>query len=477
MGPPNDAPGTTGSRGPATAAATRALLSAGPRVPAFTRGWAGAAPASTPTSSHPTGAAVDLPAAPGAFATCPLCLRGQAGAEHLLTWCPATHYAWDLLGHPSGVSSPRCLMHTAAWDPAAAAFLHQAAFLHTSLAGRAGMAWRAAGTLLARAVRSRLAPLRLLATAEDDAGSDEDGCGLGGPLRPPEGWGGWAVAPLLPCADCHAARRFPASFTQLPGGATASEFWRRQACCASSPVAQDASAATLFGASPHGSWPLSTARWWPPPEGVPGALATTRWETSQCGACLQWRASLIAVRALPTGTLLAVARELPLPYTDPGSPPAFTLTFDGSYGTGAGGDALAGAAAVLRGPVGANLSRPTLGVYQARVHAGSGLGAEALACAGGLELLTHLPTPGYCLVVGDSPAIINLGAGAAHVRRAEAALPVVQAIGRALARGWHFGWERIPREFNQDADQRARAAAGLPPRRAPARRPLGFPHL
>ena len=74
------------------------------------------------------------------------------------------------------------------------------------------------------------------------------------------------------------------------------------------------------------------------------------------------------------------------------------------------------------------------------------------------------------LVVGDSPAIINLGAGAAHIRRAEAALPVVQAIGQVLARGWHLGWERIPRAFNQDADQRARRAAGLPsPRPRPPR--------
>ena len=241
-------------------------------------------------------------------------------------------------------------------------------------------------------------------------------------------------------------------------------------------MAQGAPAATLFGSSPFGSWPLSTARWWPPPGGVPGALASARWETSQCGACLQWKASLIAIRALPTGALLAVARGLPLPYPDPGSPPAYMLTFDGSCGTGADGNALAGAAAVLRGPVGTNLYRPTLGVYQARVDTGSGLGAEALACAGGLGLLQLLPTPGYCLVVGDSPAIINLGAGAAHVRRAEAALPVVQAIGRALARGWHFGWERIPREYNQDADQRARAAAGLPPRRAPARRVRGTSH-
>ena len=154
-----------------------------------------------------------------------------------------------------------------------------------------------------------------------------------------------------------------------------------------------------------------------------------------------------------------------LPYPHPGTPPAYTLTFDGSYGTGADGLGTAGAAAVLRGPVGADLGRTTLAVYAARVAASSGLGAEALACTGGLGLLRSQPAPGYCLVIGDSPAVINLGAGSAHVRRAEAALPVVQAIGQALALGWHLGWERIPRAFNQDADQRTRRAAGLPPRR------------
>ena len=421
------------------------------------------------------GTALDLPTLPGAFAPCPLCLRGEAGAEHLLTWCPATHHAWDLLGHPAGLASPRRLLTAPAWDPTAVAFLHQVSFLHTSLAGRAGMAWRTAGALLARAVRGRLAPLRALAMAEDDAASDEEWAGDAVPLRAPEQWGGWTVSPRLPCPACQAARRFPASFTQLPGGAAASEAWRRQACCTDSLVAQGSRAATLFGAGPRGSWPLSTARWWPPPGRVPAAHATAAWATAQCRACLQWQASLVALRALPRGTALTVALDLPLPYVDPDSPPAFTLTFDGSHGTGPSGLTLAGAAAVLRGPVGAGLDRPTIEVYQARVHAGSGLEAEALACAGGLDLLTHLPNPGYCLVVGDSPAIIGLGAGAAHIRRVESALPVVQAVGRALARGWQLGWERIPREFNQVADQRARAAAGLPPRRAAARRQPATP--
>ena len=132
------------------------------------------------------------------------------------------------------------------------------------------------------------------------------------------------MSPRLPCPACHAARRFPASFTQLPGGASASEAWRRQACCSSGQVAPGEPAATLFGAGPRGGWPLSTVRWWPPPAGVVAALASTRWETAQCGTCLQWQAALVALRALPPGAPLTVAQELAPPYPDPGAPPAFT---------------------------------------------------------------------------------------------------------------------------------------------------------
>ena len=327
------------------------------------------------------------------------------------------------------------------------------------------MPWCAAGALLARAVQNRLAPLRPFLPAEDDAASDGDAADPPICRRAPESWGGWALGPLIPCEECRLARRFPASFTQLPDASAASDFWRRQACCTSSPVAAGSAAATLFGNGPLGCWPLSTPRWWPPPAGVPAARASARWGTTQCDRCRQWRASLFALHALPAGALLSVAHSLPLPYPLPCTPPAYTLTFDGSYGTGADGLGTAGAAAVLRGPVGADLGRTTLAIYAARVAASSGLGAEALACAGGLGLLRNQPAPGYCLVIGDSPAVINLGAGSAHVRRAEAALPVVQAIGQALALGWHLGWERIPRAFNQDADQRARRAAGLPARR------------
>ena len=112
-------------------------------------------------------------------------------------------------------------------------------------------------------------------------------------------------------------------------------------------------------------------------------------------------------------------------------------------------------------PLGPDAVRPILATYGERVPAGSAIEAEALACAGGLRLLQALPA-GHCLVVGDSPAIVNLGAGAAHVRRSEAALPVVQGIGHVVAMGWRLSWARIPRRFNRDADERARRAAGLP---------------
>ena len=167
-------------------------------------------------------------------------------------WCPATHSAWDRLGHPLG-RSPRRLLQAAAWDETAVAFLRQVAFLHTCLAGRTAMPWRAAGALLSRAVQNRLAPARPFLPVEDDAGSEDEGPGPPAHRRAPDGWGGWALAPLIPCEECRLARRFPASFTQLPGTAAASEFWRRQACCSSSRWGlalrrQPSSATALLGA-------------------------------------------------------------------------------------------------------------------------------------------------------------------------------------------------------------------------------------
>ncbi len=154
------------------------------------------------------------------------------------------------------------------------------------------------------------------------------------------------------------------------------------------------------------------------------------------------------------------------PYPRAADPPAYTLSFDGSFGpAGEGGGSRAGAAAVLRGRPGADLVQPILQVFEQRTTCGTALGAEARGCAGGLALIRRVMPAGQCLLVGDSPQIINLGTGAGHVRRCETYLPVVEAIGQALAAGWTLDWARVPRCFNQDADARARRAAGLPAQR------------
>ena len=321
------------------------------------------------------------------------------------------------------------------------------------------MEWRTAGGLLARAVRARLAPGRPVLQVVDDADSDDE---LPAPPGPPLG-AGWRTGPLLDCTACHGARRFPGSVTLLPGTAAGSEVWRRQACAAGSPVALGAAVGTLFGPEAHGPWPTSTARWWPPPQVGPAASANARWDTSRCSACGRWCASLLANRPLGHGVALVVACDRPLPYPAGAALPEFTLTFDGTFRPAGALPATAAAAAVLRGPPGLDAVRPIIATYGERVPAGSALEAEALACPVGLRLFQGV-LPGHCLVIGDSPAIVYLAAGAAHVRRSEAALPVVQGIGHVVAMGWRLSWARIPRRFNRDADDRARRAAGLPPR-------------
>ena len=72
-----------------------------------------------------------------------------------------------------------------------------------------------------------------------------------------------------------------------------------------------------------------------PPAAATRALATARWDTHRCPECRHWQARLVASRALSPGDALTVEDDGSLPYPPPGGPPAFTLSFDGSYSRGA----------------------------------------------------------------------------------------------------------------------------------------------
>ena len=89
------------------------------------------------------------------YDACPLCAHGEAGAEHLLSWCPAVALAWggwgrataaaaDATGRSggSGVLGPSlitALLQAQGDVEYLAVFLHQVAFLRAALLGRASM--------------------------------------------------------------------------------------------------------------------------------------------------------------------------------------------------------------------------------------------------------------------------------------------------------------------------------------------------
>ena len=96
------------------------------------------------------------------------------------------------------------------------------------------------------------------------------------------------------------------------------------------------------------------------------------------------------------------------------------------------------------------------------------LETEAAGLGCGLRWLATQPPAGVCLVLGDSPSLIALGAGTAHVRDPAIHRMVMGALGPALAAGWEFRWARLPRTLNAGAHRQANGARIAPPWRGRA---------
>jgi len=109
---------------------------------------------------------------PSLYGSCPLCGCGEAGAEHLVLWCPAVARAWQLLGVARGRALAQAICEPDGDDHRAASFIHQASFLHSSLTHRAAMDWRTAAGWLTRACSARRE--RRWGHIDDDPEEDDD---------------------------------------------------------------------------------------------------------------------------------------------------------------------------------------------------------------------------------------------------------------------------------------------------------------
>ena len=140
---------------------------------------------------------------------------------------------------------------------------------------------------------------------------------------------------------------------------------------------------------------------------------------------------------------------------------ALLLTFDGgARGTNRPGRRVAGAGAVLWGPVGPDGRRPQLArTILALPQVPHAQEAEAGGCGEALDLLLghNASTTRRVLISGDNMAVIRYCAGTGRLRREAMYARLDYRLGALLSRGWNIQWRAVRRRLNQEADRLATA--------------------
>jgi hypothetical protein len=153
------------------------------------------------------------------------------------------------------------------------------------------------------------------------------------------------------------------------------------------------------------------------------------------------------------------------------------VSFDGAVRTVAG-IRVAGAGAVLWGPIGANGREMLARTVVALPGVTDVVVAEAHGCAAALDLLVHVQAGlRSARVIGDNPLLIRHGAAVGRVRNLLAEGLMAAAMAQATTNGWALSWTLVGRESNRashsaasDGAAWARTRSGLPGCGAPAHR-------
>ena len=393
--------------------------------------WAALPPALLPAGLHAS--AADLASARrglvghggwpvSRYGQCPLCSLGEAGAEHLLLWCPAVALAWNAWGRlaaaapcgPAGGASatvgqgPSVLeaVRQAHGDVAyLATFLHQVAFLYSTLLGRACLEPERAAAWLIRACSRG---------SSDEESCDGAGLTLEGGLGEvePHAWASdppdcaCGADPGAACGVVSDATPARTATGDFGGGRMVRWPVTRRSVEAGGCIGR------LYASAAVAAWmPLGTG-WWPRPRRVDDAHANADWVVTRCAGFGLARGCEILVRWSPAPA-----------WEDGGSP-----------------ECLARARAAIPWPASAQV-------------------AEAVGCRLALSLLTALrPERRAARVVGDNLAVVRYGAGTARLRQTELQAHLELGLGQALSAGWRLLWCAVRRRLNQAAD--ALAAEG-----------------
>ena len=386
---------------------------------------------------------------PLAVWTVPAVWGGEAGAQHLVIWCPAVALAWR--GWAGG--QRRTLVETLLdpGDDAAilAIFLQQVSFLHCSLLGCAVLEAAGAASRLQRACERNNA-----VSAWDDAGSGSEGEELGD--EEGEVVDAWAPSPVAQeCPQCSQIARMqlgvrasaaPSSQAMSRGGG---EVVLRPVCA--SDTVPGFVLALLFSSVPVAGWLPPGRGWWPRPRRVDPLVAGARWQVEQCSGCGVFRATLTAARHLPRGFEVTVDSN-PSPEGEDASWP-WEVTFDGgARGTRVG--PLAGAGAALwKHNLGGGAPTLVAQTVVAIPWGATAQVAEAHGCCAALGLLRFAEGgPRRARVVGDNLAVIRYGAATASLRAIAQQAIMEVSLADVYLLGWCLDWQAVRRHLNTTAD-------------------------
>ena len=234
--------------------------------------------------------------------------------------------------------------------------------------------------------------------------------------------------------------------------------------------------ACLFGREQRGLWPIGGGLSWPAPRIGAAAAANAVWSGSRCRDCSGWLARLIATEHIAAGSEITVASARPICGGDRDAL-GHEVSFDGAVRTVAG-TRVAGAGAVLWGPIGASGREMLARTVVALPGVTDVVVAEAHGCAAALDLLAHVQAGlRSARVVGDNPLLIRHGAAVGRLRNLQAEGLMATAMAQATSSGWALAWTLVGRESNRashnaasDGATWARTRSGLPACGAPAHR-------